>query len=134
MYIIYYIGSHEKGTESAAGEIGQDIMRLTGQCMRLLCTLRYTLGISDQISRETTISSNSLVPQLLDFTAFMVYVKKISSHYNNSGTGLFKFQMYSVLTIFCTAIPKVSRTALVKARTFFGTVYIRQHEPGNISV
>jgi len=25
MYITYYIGSHEKGTESAAGEIEQDI-------------------------------------------------------------------------------------------------------------
>jgi len=92
--------------------------------MRLLCTLRYTLGMSDQISRETIISSNSLVPQLLDFTAFMVYVKKISRHYNNSGTGLFKFQLYSVLTISCTAIPKDSRTALVKTRTFFRTVYI----------
>jgi len=133
MYITHYIGSHEKGTESAAREIGQDIMWLTGLCMRLLCTLRYTLGMSDQISRETIISSNSLVPQLLDFTAFMVYVKKISRHYNNSGTGLFKFQLYSVLTISCTAIPKDSRTALVKTRTFFRTVYIsatwsRQHK------
>jgi hypothetical protein len=25
MYIMYYIGSHGKGTENAAGEIGQDI-------------------------------------------------------------------------------------------------------------
>jgi len=120
MYITYYIGSHEKGTESAAGEIGQDIMWVTVLCMRLLCTQRYTLGISDQIFRETIISSNSLGPQLLDFTAFTVYVKIILSHYNNSGTGLFKLQLYSVLTIFCTAIPKVSRTALVKACTFFG--------------
>jgi hypothetical protein len=76
MYITYYIGSHEKGTESAAGEIGQNIMSLTGLCMRLLCTLRFTLGISVQISKETIISSNSLILQLLDFTAFTVYVKK----------------------------------------------------------
>jgi uncharacterized protein YybS (DUF2232 family) len=44
-----YVKSDEKETESMAGKTGQDIkqqIKLLGLSMRLLGTLRYTLGIT----------------------------------------------------------------------------------------
>lgn len=93
------LAATRRAQKSAAGEIGQDIKWQTGLCMRLLSTLRYTLGITNPISRETMISSKCLVPQLPNFTAWMVCVKQILSHYNNSDTGLFVFQLYSIFTV-----------------------------------
>jgi hypothetical protein len=49
IYTPCYISSDEKGIESAAGKTGQDIkyqIKWLGLSMRLLGTLRYTLGIT----------------------------------------------------------------------------------------
>jgi hypothetical protein len=49
LYIPYYVSSYEKGIESEAGKTGQDIkwqVKWLDLSMRLLGTLKYTLGIT----------------------------------------------------------------------------------------